>query len=37
MAFKFESLKIWNKALESSAEIEEMAKCFPKIGGIQSL
>lgn len=30
MAFKFESLKIWNKALELSVEINEMAKCFPK-------
>ncbi|MDN3658777.1 four helix bundle protein [Ferruginibacter paludis] len=30
MAFKFESLKIWNKALDLSIEIDEMAKGFPK-------
>ena len=30
MAFKFESLKIWNKALDLSVEIDDMAKGFPK-------
>ena len=30
MAFKFENLDIWNKALDLSAGINELAKCFPK-------
>lgn len=30
MAFKFESLQIWNKALDLSVEIDELAKTFPK-------
>jgi four helix bundle protein len=30
MAFKFESLKIWNRALDLSIEIDDMAKSFPK-------
>ena len=30
MPFKFESLKIWNKALDLSVEADELAKAFPK-------
>ena len=30
MAFKFENLKIWQKAIELSAEIDVMVKSFPK-------
>jgi len=30
MAFKFEELKIWQKALEISFKINELTKCFPK-------
>ncbi len=30
MPFKFESLNIWNKALDLSVEIDELAKIFPK-------
>jgi len=30
MAFKFESLNIWKKALERSVEINELANTFPK-------
>ena len=31
MAFKFESLKIWQRALEYSLSISELTKGFPKI------
>lgn len=30
MPFKFESLNIWNKALDLSVDIDELAKYFPK-------
>ena len=30
MPFKFESLNIWNKALDLSVEIDNIAKLFPK-------
>lgn len=30
MAFKFEALNIWNKALDLTVEIEEFVKKFPK-------
>lgn len=30
MAFKFEELKIWQKALEISFKVNELTKCFPK-------
>jgi four helix bundle protein len=30
MPFKFESLNIWNKALDLSVEIDELAKVFAK-------
>jgi hypothetical protein len=30
MPFKFESLNIWNKALDLSVEIDNLAKLFPK-------
>lgn len=30
MPFKFESLSIWNKGLDLSVEIDEVAKRFPK-------
>jgi four helix bundle protein len=30
MAFKFESLQVWQKALDLSADINELTKTFPK-------
>jgi len=30
MPFKFESLNIWNKALELSVQVDGLAKLFPK-------
>ena len=30
MAFKFESLQVWQKALDLCAEIDELTKSFPK-------
>lgn len=30
MAFKFEDLKIWQKALEISSKVNELSKKFPK-------
>ena len=30
MPFKFENRKIWNKALDLTVEINELARCFPK-------
>jgi len=30
MAFKFESLQVWQKALDLSADINELTKSFPK-------
>ena len=30
MAFKFESLQVWQKALDLSADIHELTKSFPK-------
>ncbi|MBS1501335.1 MAG: four helix bundle protein [Bacteroidetes bacterium] len=30
MAFKFENLQVWQKALDLSAEINQMTKSFPK-------
>lgn len=30
MAFKFENLKVWKKAIELSSEIHELTKTFPK-------
>ena len=30
MAFKFEKLKVWEKAVDLSAEISELVKTFPK-------
>lgn len=30
MAFKFEKLKVWQKALDVADEIDKMAKSFPK-------
>lgn len=30
MAFKFESLNIWHKALELSVEVDKLARHFPK-------
>lgn len=29
MAFKFESLNIWQKSMELTIEISDLAKCFP--------
>jgi four helix bundle protein len=31
MAFKFESLQIWQKAFDLSDEIHKIAICFPKV------
>jgi len=30
MAFKFEKLKVWQKALDYTAEIHELTLTFPK-------
>jgi four helix bundle protein len=30
MAFKFENLRIWNKALDLTIEVDELTKLFPK-------
>ena len=30
MAFKFENLKVWEKAVDLSAEISVLVKAFPK-------
>lgn len=30
MAFKFEKLKVWQKALDLADEIDKMTKTFPK-------
>ncbi len=30
MAFKFENLKVWQRAVELSGEVDELTKTFPK-------
>jgi len=32
MAFKFEKLKVWQKALDLADEIDKMTKTFPRRG-----
>ncbi|SER32183.1 four helix bundle protein [Pedobacter rhizosphaerae] len=32
MAFKFEKLKVWQKAMDLADEIDKMTKAFPKEG-----